>query len=269
MKKPIIQLFSIAAIAILFCSCEFKETTTIHENGSGTYNYTFNVSMAELLKDFPKSPPSDSAAIDQTKTDTITDVLTENNYKAYLDDNFSKKQMRENQDFLDYFGSLMKNTTITSKRTKGEPSNISISKKFSNISEIIDGNKMFVNYIMFEGIRKDKKSDKEELKSAEEVLKGSNMIISYDNKGFSKQYTGKMADNEALKKDMKNSKDMELMSSMGTMMGYEAVYNFDKTIKSVNNENAVIAADKKSVTIKTNFMEVLAKPEVLNLKVKF
>ncbi|GGG42397.1 hypothetical protein GCM10010976_12430 [Bizionia arctica] len=92
---------------------------------------------------------------------------------------------------------------------------------------------------------------------------------SYDGKTFSR----------TLKEDfVRSPEDLEVLNSEISQMGddskdtfddmtYTLIYHFPKPIKSVTNKEAIISADKKTVTLKLNFMEMMKSPEKGTLKV--
>jgi len=52
-------------------------------------------------------------------------------------------------------------------------------------------------------------------------------------------------------------------------MPYKVILKFAKPVKKLNNPNAILSADRRSVTLVTNMDEVIKNPSVMNLKIDF
>ena len=52
-------------------------------------------------------------------------------------------------------------------------------------------------------------------------------------------------------------------------MPYKVVLNFAKPIKKVDNPRAIVSADRRTVTLKTEMSEVIKNPAVMNLQIDF
>ena len=93
--------------------------------------------------------------------------------------------------------------------------------------------------------------------------------FTYDGKIFSRTikegYKQSKEDLETLNAEISQMGDSK---EMFEAMSYTLVYNFPKNVKSVTNKNAVISDDKKTVTLKMNFIEMIKSPEQMALDVE-
>ena len=92
--------------------------------------------------------------------------------------------------------------------------------------------------------------------------------FSYDGKTFSrtlkKDYEQSPEDIEALDKEIS---EMGEAKDMFGAMSYTLVYNFPKAVTSVTNTKATISEDRKTVTLKMNFIDMIKSPEMMTLDV--
>ena len=52
-------------------------------------------------------------------------------------------------------------------------------------------------------------------------------------------------------------------------MPYKVVLNFAKPIKKIDNPKAIVSADRRTVTLKTEMSEVIKNPAIMNLQIDF
>mgnify|MGYP000997834798 CR=1 FL=1 len=95
-----------------------------------------------------------------------------------------------------------------------------------------------------------------------------NILYSYDKKGFSKKCTSSSADSEENFKNLFGEMEGGL-TEMLSAGKYVVKYNFPKKVKSVDNANAIISEDEKSVVVEYPMMEVLMSPQKMGIAVKF
>lgn len=254
-------LLAIASIFLL-TSCNFTEEITFKEDGSG--EFIMNYDMSEVMKmmeemggekkdDGKKKRKMDSIIYFKDmlveKADSIATLPLEEQTKLKnLEDIVIKMKMDEGTGLFNIgFGS-----TFTSLKELPEAlAKIEDAKKMSS-----ENNSSFGQM-----------GESAVAKASENMFEY--VDFAYDGKFFSR----------SIKKDFKQSaEDMETLESeinemgdsktMFEAMSYSLVYNFPKKIKSVDNKNAVISEDKKSVTIKMNFIEMIKSPELMTLDVQ-
>jgi hypothetical protein len=72
--------------------------------------------------------------------------------------------------------------------------------------------------------------------------------------------------------ELKSNPKVEEMKGMIGMMGdmnYTLVVKLPRAVKKVSNATATLSADKKTVTMKSNLVDVLDKPELLEIKIDY
>ena len=258
MKRFILALSTL----FLLTSCNFTEEITFNDDGSGEFVMSYD--MSEVMKVFEdmgggqsKSEEKEKVKMDsivyfsdllETKADSIAQLPKEEQEQLKaMKDVVMKMKMDEAEGIFDFgFGSKFKSLEelpqALEKIDQAKNMNSKGNPQFSQMDEsaVAQASENMFEYVDF----------------------------SYDGKTFSR----------FLKKDYKQSKeDIEKLdqeiSEMGESkemfekMTYTLVYNFPKPIKSVNNDNAVISKDGKSVTVKMNFIEMIRKPETMALDV--
>ncbi len=67
----------------------------------------------------------------------------------------------------------------------------------------------------------------------------------------------------------KTSSTLAMAKAMLIDMPYKVVLNFAKPVKKINNNKAILSADRKHVTLVTNMDEVIKDPNIMNLKIEF
>ena len=95
-----------------------------------------------------------------------------------------------------------------------------------------------------------------------------NVDFHFDGTNFSRKYVPEnkeSIDVEAIKKEIAQLKEMK---GLFEAMTYSVTYNFPKKIKKVNNKNAKLSRDKKSIELTVNFLDLMQDPTILNLDVQ-
>jgi len=67
----------------------------------------------------------------------------------------------------------------------------------------------------------------------------------------------------------KTSSTLSMAKAMLIDMPYKLVLNFAKPVKKVTNPKAILSADRRTVTLKTDMNEVIKNPSLMNLEVDF
>ncbi len=67
----------------------------------------------------------------------------------------------------------------------------------------------------------------------------------------------------------KTSSTLAMAKAMLIDMPYKVVLNFAHPVKKINNNKAILSADRKHVTLITNIDEVMKDPSIMNLKIDF
>lgn len=67
----------------------------------------------------------------------------------------------------------------------------------------------------------------------------------------------------------KSSATLAMAKAMLIDMPYKVVLNFAHPVKKINNNKAILSADRKHVILITNMDEVMKDPSIMNLKIDF
>lgn len=67
----------------------------------------------------------------------------------------------------------------------------------------------------------------------------------------------------------KTASTFAVAKSMLIDMPYKVVLNFAKPIKKIDNPKAIVSADRRTVTLKTEMSEVIKNPAIMNLQIDF
>ena len=81
----------------------------------------------------------------------------------------------------------------------------------------------------------------------------------------------KSVNTEKLKKLQENPKmaEMKQGAAMGMEVLYNVTYKLPRPVKSVDNAKAKLSDDKKTVTLRTNLMEIFEKPEQFAFTIQY
>ena len=211
-KQLIIGLFAFVSL-FMFTGCiDFLEEITYHRNGSGSYQFTVDMSEMKSLLDGMGGDDS------KDKEDPMKDM--------------GKK-----------FGELQ--TKI--EKVPG----ISHFKNINDTSTFVFG---------FSFDFKNAEALNQALHEQDEKLAASTKLFSGSKRLFTRFNKGSMAESmkDELAGDDAKEEDMAMVKSMFEDMKLRTVYHFDRRVKSSSNENSMISADKKKVTLDYYFF----KPEL-------
>ncbi len=67
----------------------------------------------------------------------------------------------------------------------------------------------------------------------------------------------------------KTQSALTMAKAMLIEMPYKIVLNFAKPVKKINNNKAIVSANRKQVILETNMDEIIGNPAVMNLKIDF
>lgn len=264
--KKITLLF--ACLMVLFLtSCNFTEEITFNEDGSG--EFIMNYDMSQVMESLKEMGMGDNTkkegdtkkekkAIDSVfyfkdmlaeKADSIAKLSPEKQEEIKaMKDVVIKIKMNEDEDLFNFgFGSTFKSLETLPQALK----NIEKAKKLSNK----------------ENAQASKMSESAFAKSSENMLE--KVGFTYDGKTFKRFFKEEINEPSQEEIDALNNEmnEMGSMKSVFEEMSYTLVYNFPKQIKSVSNKNAKISNNKKTVSLKMNFMEMIKSPKETNLTV--
>ncbi|MBU2939702.1 lipoprotein [Lacinutrix sp. C3R15] len=258
MKQILLVLVSV----FLLTSCNFTEEITFNPDGSGEFVMRYD--MSEIMKTMDemggakKDDTKEKVKLDSVmyfkdmlveKADSIAKLPVEEQEKLKsLESIIIKMKMDEEEGLFDIgFGS-----TFTSLEELPEAlEKIDEAKKLNS-----ENNSQFGQL-----------GESAVTKASEDVFEY--IDFTYDGKTFSrfvkKDFELATEDIESLDAEIN---EMGESKEVFEAMSYTLVYHFPKEIESVTNKNAVISADKKSVSLKMNFIEMIKSPEAMTLDVE-
>ncbi|MFB9054701.1 hypothetical protein ACFFVB_16550 [Formosa undariae] len=258
---PRFFLVLICLSAFVLTSCNYTEEITFHSDGSG--EFLMNYDMSEAMVAIKKIGGNEEAYKKEPKVDSIIyfkDILKEKS------DSISKLPQDEQDDLKSLESMMMRvqSNYETDVFNLGFGSGFKSINEFPEILENIDKAKAFNT----KGSSEFSKMDGAAVaKSVNDMLK--HIDFYFDGKQFSRSLKdGYKPSAEAI---AQLDKEMNQMGEEGEetlkAMTYTLVYHFPNKIKSVSNKNALISKDKKTVTLKQNYIEMIKNSELMNLKV--
>ena len=256
------QFLLVIASVFLLTSCNFTEEITFNPDGSGEFIMNYDMSevmkMMEQMGGGKKDDGKEKMKMDSVmyfkdmlveKADSIATLPLEEQKKLKnLEDIVIKMKMDEETGLFDIgFGSTFTNL----KELPEALAKIEEAKKMNSENNAQMG----------------KMGESAVAKASEDVFEY--VDFTYDGKIFSRTikegYKQSKEDLETLNAEISQMGDSK---EMFEAMSYTLVYNFPKNVKSVTNKNAVISDDKKTVTLKMNFIEMIKSPEQMALDVE-
>lgn len=248
MKK--IYLGLIVAFVALFTSCQFTENIYINEDGTG--KVSFKMDGSELM-----DMMGDEMANGDDKEEAIDSIMS---FKDMFDaerDSISQLSKAEQAKLkkLEPFKMHMVMNVAEKKM------NFDIFADFKNVNELQD---MFA--AMNTAGSMDKSSDSKAEANPMSALGSDDVTTtsySFKNNVFKRSVD--IIDQTKIDSIQQNLGQAKMMFAASN---YTLKYHFPRKIKSVSLENATISEDGKSFTAEINFMEYLANPKSLDVKVE-
>lgn len=235
--------------SLLFLSCEIVQEVRFNPDGSGNFTLGINVfDLSSLSKNsggkMPMNKQLDTLFVMsdfiERKKDSISKLSTEEQEKI--------KQLKD-------FSFRIKLDTILRK------GKLDILYNFSDIKEL----KKFGDKLKSQNINS-LNSTIDILKDTEKKKKFGFFDVSKRDFKFNKRKFSSKINSETLKKVKHNTlKNNPMMK----MFQFKTRYIFPYKIKKIDNENAKILSDSKSVELSTSLYDIINDPESSNLTIKF
>ncbi|HEY0678789.1 MAG TPA: hypothetical protein VGD17_10920 [Chitinophagaceae bacterium] len=255
-----LKLLFVAVGCVFFASClEINEEVNINENGSGQLSSSLDMSQ---LIDMMQAMGGEE--FEKKKDEKIDSVI-------YLKDIVdTAKNMTQEQKDLFRDGTIRVKMDMANKEFK-----INMNHPFNNLeklqrltSEMGKGGMGFGNAMKGAmGGGKDQATGEQAPSDGGEMdqLLG---IFDYDIK---KGQIKKTINADRLKKLQENPKmaEMKQGADMGIEVLYSVTYKLPRAAKSVNNAKAKLSDDKKTVTLRSNLMEIFTKPEQFEYTIEY
>jgi len=242
-----LKLLLLLLVSIPFVGCQFSETMTLNEDGTGTMQVTVNLSEMMAMGG---GAMVDSATI---KIDTVIKMKQLLNEKA---DSISK---------------LSKSEQLKLKALKGFNYHIKMDSEKSemiyaistNFKEVVDANDIISRLERIDDVMPGKKTAA--MKTTKE--EGSQELI-----GVNYSFVDGVFKRDAYIKDkVKHQQQVDSLQQASSFMGsskYSLKYTFPRKIDSASHPDATYSADKKTIVLSKPFFEYFTNPDVLDLEVR-
>ncbi|RFN58743.1 hypothetical protein [Marixanthomonas ophiurae] len=243
LKKLLFML--VASFALV--SCQFTETLTINEDGSG--RMSMNIDMKEMMA-MTQSMGMDSAIVKMDSTVTFAKFLEEKKDSIAKLSKADQEKLKKLEDY--------------SIRTVMNPETsdlfIDVFVDFKNIDE---ANNLMNSLNQASAIIPESPGGGTEIKNdpSTDVLG-----VRYDYTGNSFSRDAYIKDEKAYKKQKDSLQEAEMFMNS---MNYKLKYTFPKKIKSASIEDANYSLDGKTITIERRFLDYFKDPDVLDLQIEF
>jgi hypothetical protein len=256
--------FLLLALPFYFGSCTINEELEIKNDGSGTLNYKTDLSkVLEMIKSLDSDGKMGKDSLFQKKIDST--ILM----KSFLDTakNISpekKALLREGKLYLkmdaerNLFKVDMELPYKSAEQLQGLYTNLNSAG--DGLTSVMDGltGKEDAPFPPADG--GDKQNPFGSIASVYDVIVKDGLFSRKINK-------------ERLEKfKAANAQSAEQMKGMGAMMGameYNISIKFPRPVKKASNAKAAISTDKKTILLKTDLMDVMEHPELLELEVEY
>ncbi|MCB4799440.1 hypothetical protein [Neotamlana laminarinivorans] len=241
----------ICSFSLFLTSCQFSEDIYINEDGSGKIAFSFDGSQfMQMAGDAMGEEAQES--IDSTfsfkeilnkKKDSIATLSVEEQKKLKKFENYDIHMIMDSET------KIMKLEVYT---------------EFTDASNMQDMFKAMTTFSELEANKKETPIGNDKANPLSSLNNSDYTNVSYTYNGNKFTRNVQFIDKEGYKQLTDSLKQMSAM--LGTSV-YKLNYHFAKPIKSINNDNAMFSADRKTVTVEFPFMTYMLDPEALNLEV--
>lgn len=257
-----LKLFLVALGCFLFTSClELNEEVEIKEDGSGQLSSTMDMGqLVDMMMAMggeetakKKDEKMDSVFYLKDIIDTAKDLTAEQkdlmrDGKVHIKMNMAEKEFKLN--FQYPFGNMER-----------------LQKLYTAMS---DGGIGFGN-IMKGAMRAQDSAAMDQPSGAPSDAPDINKVMDIFDYNFSNGLIKKSVNPEKLKAMLDDPKlaEMKQGAEMGMEVMYNVIYKLPRPVKKVDNPKAKISDDKRTVTLRTNLLEIFTKPEQFAFTIEY
>lgn len=260
------QFFTVICLSFLMMNCSVTENIVFNENMGGTFKSTFDLSQVLTMANEASPKTGEEMPLKSIDTTIVFNEFMES-YKDSIASLPVEKQKQLNG---------MKDVVIhvLMDEEKGI-FNFTMDKPFVNFEELklvneqLDGAMKIAETFS--------KNDADGTMSApdqmDEFTKSDPVTYTFNNNTFTRfQPKNDITTDPIEDEDATESQDMADMFKVQFEDLYKAAfytmtYTFPKPIKSVSNKEAVLSADRKTMTLKTNLYDIDKDETLMNLEV--
>jgi len=245
------KFLAFAALGVFMTSCNFTETMTLNEDGSGKMSVFFDGS------DLMAMGGEKLAESDSTSIDSIID------FKDFIEEkrdsiNALSPEDREKIMRLERFKMHIIMDPVSQKMTFD---------MFTDFDDVSDANDILEGFDQLDTFMGNGGEEEEEDDNAPElpVSNDEKVSVKYS---FKKGVFKRDAYVENAEKYKKQTDSLESMAMFFGSSKYKLQYTFPRKIKATNREEATFSADGKTVYYEVGFMDYLKDPNVLDIEVE-
>lgn len=255
MKKlyPFVLLFMLACC---LTSCvDIEESYNFKADGSCSVVYGFDMSHAvSILKNLMSDSLQASPQFSMVKDTTL-------NFYSALPDSTQEKLTLDEANMAKASNLAVK---MNLKESVMKISISHVSKNYADLQYYLD----HISKISMNGrLGNMGRSDKEPMKfDTQQIMAGQDYYDYEVNSHRFYRVIDKAKFNAFLKK---TSSTLAMAKALLIDMPYKVVLNFARPVKKIDNNKAILSADRKHVTLITNMDEVMKDPNIMNLKIDF
>lgn len=256
-----LKLFFVAVGCVFLASClEINEEVEIKENGSGQFSTTMD--MGQLI-DMMQAMGGEE--FDKKKDEKIDSVIS---LKSIAD---TAKNLTAEQKELMRDGKIHVKMNLEEKEFK-----LKMQYPFNNLERLQklttalgDGGVGFGN-MMKDAMGSKDQPGMDQPSNSSETSEMDQLLGIFDF-NISNGLIKKTVNPEKLKKLQDNPKmaEMKQGADMGIEILYNVTYKLPRPVKKVDNPKAKLSDDKKTVTIRSNLMEIFTKPEQFAFTIEY
>ncbi len=240
------KIITLLVLSITFVSCQFTETMTLNEDGSG--RMTISVDLSEMMGMMGEIG-KDSTMV---KTDTIISFKEMFEEKK---DSISKLSAKEQQKLK-----ALENYNI--HMNMDPEANKMIVDIFSDFKDVSESNDLMSAFEEMDDVLPNMGTDDGK---KDEDGDDNNVAVRYSFKKGVFKRDAYIVDVEKHKAQVDSLASVE---SFMSVMTYKIKYTFPRKIKSASVEDAMYSSDGKTIEFERSFVESIKNPDVLDLEVE-
>lgn len=259
-------IFTLIVLALVVTSCSVTESIVFNEHMGGTYKTNFDFSQMMAM-----ASQSGMDTAEKAISKPIDTSIVFNDFIGEFKDSIATLPLDKQKQLNAMNGIIIDMQMDESKSIF----NFTMNKPFENFDELKQVNEQLDGAMSIaESFGKGDSTVGTSQEQMNELIKTDPIIYSFANNTFTRFQPKKDASLETLEgeesaestEDMLDNFKMQF-EDMFQAAFYTMTYTFPKPIKSVSNKNAILSADRKTMTLKTNFNDINKDETLMNLEV--
>ncbi|MEP2935867.1 MAG: hypothetical protein ABJM06_14350 [Gilvibacter sp.] len=246
----IFKFLAVAVLALFATSCNFTETMTLNEDGSGKMSVFFDGS------DLMAMGGEKLAENDTTSIDSILD------FKDFIEENRDSIMALPAEDR----DKIMKLERFKMHMIMNPQEGKMTFDMYTDFNDVSEANDILEGFDQLDSIMEDGSEEEEEEEAPELPASNEEKVrvkFSFKNNVFTRD--AYVEDKEKYKKQ---TDSLESMAMFFNSSKYKLQYTFPRKIKATNREEVTYSADGKTLYYEVGFMDYLKNPDVLDIEVE-